>query len=101
MLNIKNLKVGLAEEDKQILKGVDLNIGEGEIHAIMGPNGSGKSTTLAAIVNEINKTKTHNIITVEDPVEFIHKDNKIKRQHIYIPTEKWIMQLGKRLEFNC
>ena len=38
--------------------------------------GSGKSTTLAAIVNEINKTRTANIITVEDPVEFIHKDNK-------------------------
>jgi twitching motility protein PilT len=43
---------------------------------ITGPTGSGKSTTLAAIVNEINKTKTHNILTVEDPVEFIHKDEK-------------------------
>ncbi len=43
---------------------------------ITGPTGSGKSTTLAAIVNEINKTKTHNILTVEDPVEFIHQDNK-------------------------
>mgnify|MGYP001077680831 FL=1 len=43
---------------------------------VTGPTGSGKSTTLAAIVNEINKTKTHNILTVEDPVEFIHKDDK-------------------------
>ena len=43
---------------------------------ITGPTGSGKSTTLAAIVNEINKTKTGNILTVEDPVEFIHQDNK-------------------------
>ena len=43
---------------------------------VTGPTGSGKSTTLAAIVNEINKTRTANIITVEDPVEFIHKDVK-------------------------
>jgi twitching motility protein PilT len=43
---------------------------------VTGPTGSGKSTTLAAIVNEINKTRTSNIITVEDPVEFIHKDMK-------------------------
>ena len=43
---------------------------------VTGPTGSGKSTTLAAIVNEINKTRTANIITVEDPVEFIHTDQK-------------------------
>ena len=43
---------------------------------VTGPTGSGKSTTLAAIVNEINKTRTANIITVEDPVEFIHNDKK-------------------------
>ena len=43
---------------------------------VTGPTGSGKSTTLAAIVNEINKTRTANIITVEDPVEFIHQDMK-------------------------
>ena len=41
-----------------------------------GPTGSGKSTTLAAIINQINESKPANIITIEDPVEFIHTDKK-------------------------
>lgn len=47
MLSIKNLKVRV--EEKEILKGLDLEIKPGEVHAIMGPNGSGKSTLSATL----------------------------------------------------
>ena len=41
---------------------------------VTGVTGSGKSTTLAALINEINLTKKKHIITIEDPIEFVHKD---------------------------
>lgn len=43
---------------------------------VTGVTGSGKSTTLAAIINEINLTRRKHIMTIEDPIEFVHKDNK-------------------------
>ncbi|MGZ8547383.1 MAG: type IV pilus twitching motility protein PilT [Sulfuricurvum sp.] len=43
---------------------------------VTGVTGRGKSTTLAALINEINLTKRKHIITIEDPIEFVHKDRK-------------------------
>jgi twitching motility protein PilT len=43
---------------------------------VTGVTGSGKSTTLASMINEINENKSKHIITIEDPVEFVHKDKK-------------------------
>ena len=47
MLEIKNLHVSI--EEKKIIKGLDLSINKGEVHALMGPNGSGKSTLSYAV----------------------------------------------------
>ncbi len=52
MLKIKNLKAGI--EKTKILKGIDLEVSAGEIHAIMGPNGSGKSTLSSVIAGDEN-----------------------------------------------
>jgi len=48
---------------------------------VTGPTGSGKSTTLAAMLNEINITEQKHIVTVEDPVEFIHTNKKCVFSH--------------------
>lgn len=48
---------------------------------VTGPTGSGKSTTLAAMLNEINITEHKHVITVEDPVEFIHQNKKCVFSH--------------------
>jgi len=48
---------------------------------VTGPTGSGKSTTLAAIINEANNTRKDHIITVEDPIEFVHVSQKAVINH--------------------
>ncbi|SRR5579859_94892 len=48
---------------------------------VTGPTGSGKSTTLAAMLNEINRTENKHILTIEDPVEFVHKSDRSLINH--------------------
>jgi twitching motility protein PilT len=43
---------------------------------VTGPTGSGKSTTLASMIDEVNRTKPHHILTIEDPIEFVHRHKR-------------------------
>ena len=78
MLSIKDLKAGV--EESQILKGINLEVGPGEVHAIMGPNGSGKSTLSSVIAGREDYEVEGGSISFEgddilelDPEERAHK----------------------------
>jgi twitching motility protein PilT len=62
---------------------------------VTGPTGSGKSTTLAAVVSEINQTQPMHIITVEDPIEFVHPNKKslISQRELSAHTESFASAL--------
>ena len=82
LLEIKDLHVNAGE--KEILKGIDLNIKKGEIHVIMGPNGSGKTTTANAILNNPEYTKTNGTIIFDGEDIIESRTDEIARKGIFM-----------------
>ena len=66
---------------------------------VTGTTGSGKSTTLASIIDQINRTRTENVITIEDPIEFLHRDRKclVSQREIGADTESFSVALRSAL----
>lgn len=82
LIEIKDLCV--KAEEKEILKGINLNINKGEIHVIMGPNGSGKTTTANAILNNPAYTKTKGTINFEGTDITNSKTDEIARKGVFM-----------------
>lgn len=66
---------------------------------VTGPTGSGKSTTLAAMVDYINENKHHHILTIEDPIEFVHKNKRalINQREVHRDTHSFSNALRSAL----
>lgn len=74
------------------------NINSGMV-LVTGPAGSGKSTTLACLINKINQEQTKHIITMEDPLEFLHRHEKsiVSQREISTDTESYLTALRSAL----
>ncbi|MEL7598247.1 MAG: ATPase, T2SS/T4P/T4SS family, partial [Clostridiaceae bacterium] len=72
-IRVVALKIPTLNELKMPLVVKELTKKQRGLVLVTGPTGSGKSTTLAAMINEINTTRAAHIITLEDPVEYLHK----------------------------
>ena len=66
---------------------------------VTGPTGSGKSSTLAAILNKINEENAYHIITIEDPIEFLHahKNSTVHQRELHSDTPEFRAGLARRL----
>lgn len=66
---------------------------------VTGPAGSGKSTTLACIIDQINRTRNAHVITLEDPIEYLHRHNKsvVTQREIVTDTESYVTGLRAAL----
>src|SRR6267143_1364683 len=66
---------------------------------VTGTTGSGKSTTLAAMIDHINRTRSAHVMTVEDPIEFLHRDNKsmVNQREVAVDTRSFAQALRSAL----
>jgi twitching motility protein PilT len=66
---------------------------------VTGPAGSGKSTTLSCMIDRINKTRNTHIITLEDPIEFLHRHNMsiVSQREISLDTDNYVVALRAAL----
>lgn len=78
---------------------IDLGKNSSGMVLVTGPAGSGKSTTLACIIDSINKSEEKHIITLEDPLEFLHRHNKsiVSQREINVDTENYVTALRAAL----
>ena len=103
MLSIKNLHASIG--DKEILKGINIEVKAGEVHAIMGPNGSGKSTLSAVIAGNENYEVTDGEVFLDGedladlaPEERAHKGVFLSFQY---PPSKPLYQQGFESMCSC
>jgi twitching motility protein PilT len=66
---------------------------------VTGTTGSGKSSTLAALIDHINRTRSAHVMTVEDPIEFLHRDNKsmVNQREVTVDTRSFAQALRSAL----
>ncbi len=78
---------------------INMGNGSGGMVLVTGPAGSGKSTTLACIIDHINKTRDKHIITLEDPLEYLHRHNRsiVSQREINVDTENYVTALRAAL----
>ena len=81
---------------KQLREIVDLKNG---VVLVTGPTGSGKSSTLAAVIDLINETKFYHVVTIEDPIEFLHqhKNSTIHQRELHSDTPNFALALRAAL----
>jgi len=96
VLRIESLDLGQLNIPTEIL---DFHSKKKGLILVTGPTGSGKSTTLSAIISLINKKRSCHILTLEDPIEYLHKHDKsiVDQREIGIDTKSYSMALKSAL----